>query len=319
MAAVDNTVQRSIKLKITSKGIRRELEDKSSGNMMMIVNNECRDGVNANGKSIPVKYSKSGNSNKRKPGVILECHREKKQSTVQSFKEQYSKILRSLMGHPHGFAFNQPIDPVKLKILDYFSIISEPMDLGKIKCKLEENRYSDAEEFARDVRLTFSNAMAYNPPGNYIYNFAKELNDLFNRRWNLRKTKLNAIDEGTSLELERAIKVSLDITEGKVKPARIAQSGCSTLVKTFHKDNGNHIAFATSNRKQPFDFPAVKCAACGNLTCQCSLRCSAKPSFTDFSSKRLSDHDHSGDSKLDGGVKYPLTSQNKRITAGFIW
>ncbi|CAA3020705.1 transcription factor GTE12-like [Olea europaea subsp. europaea] len=309
MAAVDNTVQGSIKFKITSKGIRRELEDKSSGNIMKIVNNEC----NAKGKSIPVKYSKSGNINKRKSGVILECPREKKQRTEQSFKEQYSKILRSLMGHPHGFAFNQPIDPVKLKIPDYSSIITEPMDLGKIKCKLEENRYFDAEGFARDVRLTFSNAMVYNPPGNYIYNFAKELNDIFSRRWNLFKTKLNVIDEGTSLELERAIKVSLDVTEGKVKPSRRAQSGRPMLVKTFHKDNGNQRAFATSNRAQPFDFPAVKCTACGSLKCQCSLRCSVKPSSNDFSSKRLCDRDHSGDSKLDCGVKYPSTSETRGL------
>ncbi|XP_022894003.1 transcription factor GTE9-like [Olea europaea var. sylvestris] len=314
MVAVDNTVQRSIKFKITSKGKRCELEDKSSGNIMMIVNNECRDGVNANGKSIPVKYTKSGNSNKRKPGVILECQGEKKQRTEQSFKEQYSKILRLLMGHPHGFAFNQPIDPVKLKIPDYFSIITEPMDLGKIKCKLEENRYFDAEEFARDVTLTFSNAMVYNPPGNYVYNFAMELNDLFNRRWNLLKAKLNVIDEGTSLELEKAIKVSLDVKEGKGKPARTTQSGCPRLVKTYHKDNGNQSAFATSNKKQPFYFPAVKCATCGSLTCQCSLRCPVKPSSSDFSSERLSDRDHSSDSKLDCKVKYPLTSQARGLS-----
>ncbi|CAA2985848.1 transcription factor GTE12-like [Olea europaea subsp. europaea] len=310
MVAVDNTVQRSIKFKITSKGKQCELEDKSSGNIMMIVNNECRDGVNANGKSIPVKYTKSGNSNKRKPGVILECQGEKKQRTEPSFKEQYSKILRLLMGHPHGFAFNQPIDPLKLKIPDYFSIITEPMDLGKIKCKIEENGYFDAEEFARDVRLTFSNAMVYNPPGNYIYNFAKELNDLFSRRWNLLKTKLNVIDKGTSLELEKAIKVSLDVKEGKGKPARTAQSGRPTLVKTYHKDNGNQSAFATSNKKQPFYFPAVKCAVCGSLTCQCQC---FKPSSSDFSSESLSDRDHSSDSKLDCGVRYPLTSQTRGL------
>ncbi|XP_022894000.1 transcription factor GTE12-like [Olea europaea var. sylvestris] len=89
-----------------------------------------------------------------------------------------------------------------------------------------------------------------------------------------------------------------------VKPSRTAQSG---------RPNGNQGLFATSNGKQPFDFPAIKCAACGSLTCQCSLRCSVKPSSNDFSSKRLSDRDDSGDSKLDGGVKYPLTSQTRGL------
>ncbi|CAA2961720.1 transcription factor GTE12-like, partial [Olea europaea subsp. europaea] len=181
-----DTVKRSIKFKITSKGIRHESEEKSCENMMGMVNNECRQGVTANGKST------SGNSNKRKPGVILECRREKKQRMEQSFKKQCGIILRLLMGHPHGFAFNQPVDPVKLKIPDYFSIITKPMDLGTIKSKLEGNKYLDVEEFASDVRLTFSNAMLYNPPGNFVHNFAKELNDLFCSRWKLLETKMKS-------------------------------------------------------------------------------------------------------------------------------
>ncbi|KAL2494609.1 Transcription factor GTE8 [Forsythia ovata] len=411
MAAVDNTVKRSIKFKITSKGIRDESEEKARENIM---NNECKDGVTVNGNknSMSVRISMLGNSNKRKPGVILECQREKKQRMDQSFKKHCNSLLRSLMEHPHGFAFNQPVDPVKLKIPDYFSIITNPMDLGTIKRKLEDNMYFDAEEFARDVRLTFSNAILYNPPGNFVHNFAKELSDVFSRRWklleansncmgrnleqlwnideiekngqdtmsiiekkgqnakqtcltkasvrisvvnrrpmsleekrNLRKelvkmssrkmtgnlrsvfqkfgfarlkeetldSYIDAIDDETLLELKRAIKVSLDATEGKVKPARTTQSGCPTLVTT-HKDNGNRIACATANRKPSHDSPAVKCATCGSLMCQCSLRrCSVKPYSSDFSSERSSDRDHCGDSKPDRGVKYPVTSHTRGL------
>ncbi|CAA3032428.1 transcription factor GTE12-like [Olea europaea subsp. europaea] len=141
MVVVDNTPRRSLKFKITSKGIRRESEDNSCGNIM-IVNNESRDRVTSNGKSIPVKFSTSSNSNKRKPGVIFECPREKKQRLDRIFKHYCRSILRSLMEHPHRFAFNRPVNPVKLKIPDYFSIITVPMDLGKIKHKLEDNKYS---------------------------------------------------------------------------------------------------------------------------------------------------------------------------------
>ncbi|KAL2491888.1 transcription factor GTE9-like [Abeliophyllum distichum] len=287
------------------------------------------------------------------------------------------------------------------------------MDLGTIRRKLEENIYFDAKEFASDVRLTFSNALLYNPPGNYVHNFAKELSDVFSRRWKLMEANLNcmgrnleqlwnideiekngqdtksiiekkgqnakqscltkasvrisvvnrrpmsleekrnlrkelvkissrkmtgnlrsvfqkfgfarlkeekldsyidSIDDETLLELKRAIKVSLDATEGKVKPARTTQSGCPTLVTTTHKDNGYRSACATANRKPPHDSPAVKCATCGSLMCQCSLRrCSVKPYSSDFSSERSSDRDHCGDSKPDRGVKYPVTSHTKGL------
>ncbi|CAI9787019.1 unnamed protein product [Fraxinus pennsylvanica] len=294
MAAVDNTPKRSIKFKITSKGLRHESADKSRENMTMIVNNESRDGVTANGKSITVNFSTSGNSNKRKHGMILKCQREKKVRMDNSFKKQCRSILRSLMEHPHGFAFNQPVDPVELKIPDYFSIITEPMDLGTIKHKLEGNTYFNAVEFASDVRLTFSNAMLYNPPGNYVHNFAKELNDFFNKRWKLMEMKLKC----TGRNFEQLC--NLD---------EMKKNG-PTLVKIVHKDDGNLSACVTANGKQPLDSPAVECAICGGLMCQCSLRrCSIKPS----SSVRSSDRDQCADSKSDYAIKYPVTSHTGEL------
>ncbi|CAA2933318.1 transcription factor GTE12-like [Olea europaea subsp. europaea] len=137
--------------------------------------------------------------NKHKPRAILECRREKRKRLNQSFKQQCTGILRSLMDHPHGFAFDQPVDdPVKLKIPDYFSIITEPMDLGTTKLKLEDNMYFDAGEFVSDISPTFSNAMLYNPPGKHVNNFAKELIDVLNQRWKLLETKLKCT--GRNLE-----------------------------------------------------------------------------------------------------------------------
>lgn len=102
---------------------------------------------------------------------------------------QCAIILKKLMSHQVGWVFNQPVDPVKLNIPDYFSIISKPMDLGTIKRKLEGKLYSSTHQFAADVRLTFSNAMQYNPPGNEVHIMAKELNNIFNLRWKLLEDK----------------------------------------------------------------------------------------------------------------------------------
>ncbi|KAJ0966192.1 hypothetical protein J5N97_027330 [Dioscorea zingiberensis] len=107
----------------------------------------------------------------------------KDQNMDISTVRQCAMILKKLMTHQTGWVFNQPVDPVKLNIPDYFSIISKPMDLGTIKHKLERKLYSSTLQFAADVRLTFSNAMRYNPPGNEVHIMAKELNNIFNQRW----------------------------------------------------------------------------------------------------------------------------------------
>ncbi|XP_010943966.1 transcription factor GTE9 isoform X2 [Elaeis guineensis] len=94
-----------------------------------------------------------------------------------------ASILRKLMNHSFGWVFNQPVDPVKLNIPDYFSIISKPMDLGTVKHKLSSKQYSSTHQFAADIKLTFSNAMRYNPPGNDVHIMAKELDNIFSSRW----------------------------------------------------------------------------------------------------------------------------------------
>ncbi|XP_062198325.1 transcription factor GTE9-like [Phragmites australis] len=98
-------------------------------------------------------------------------------------------ILRKLMDHEHGLLFREPVDPVLYGIPDYFDIIRNPMDLGTVKKKLTNKQYVSTDEFAADVGLTFSNAMTYNPPGNYVHEVAKELNGIFNSEWESAERK----------------------------------------------------------------------------------------------------------------------------------
>lgn len=103
-------------------------------------------------------------------------------------------LLTRLMTHQYGWVFNTPVDVVKLNLPDYFTIIKEPMDLGTIKSKIDTGAYSDPLEFAGDVRLTFSNAMTYNPPGNDVYIMADTLRKFFEVRWKTIEKKLPKSD-----------------------------------------------------------------------------------------------------------------------------
>ncbi|KAK6924712.1 NET domain, partial [Dillenia turbinata] len=109
--------------------------------------------------------------------------------------KQCEALLTKLMTHPHGWVFNEPVDVVKLNIPDYFNVIKHPMDLGTIKSKLAAGEYSSPLDFAADVRLTFSNALTYNPPGNDVHFMAKTLSKSFEVRWKPIEKKLSVTIE----------------------------------------------------------------------------------------------------------------------------
>lgn len=105
-------------------------------------------------------------------------------------KKQCENLLKKMMAHHHGWVFKKPVDVVALKIPDYFNVIKNPMDLGTIKEKLGSGKYTSPLEFLADVRLTFSNAMTYNPPGNDVHVMADVLRKFFELRWKAIEKKL---------------------------------------------------------------------------------------------------------------------------------
>uniref|UniRef100_A0A3Q7IC44 Uncharacterized protein n=1 Tax=Solanum lycopersicum TaxID=4081 RepID=A0A3Q7IC44_SOLLC len=137
----------------------------------------------AKDKIPPAESNKKSKSNAKKvsgpesgPGIEL-----------VKFSNQMLKncraLLERLMKHKHGWVFNQPVDTEGLGLHDYFDIIKNPMDLGTVKSRLETNLYKSPKEFAEDVRLTFQNAMTYNPKGQDVYMMAEQLSKIFEEKW----------------------------------------------------------------------------------------------------------------------------------------
>lgn len=83
-------------------------------------------------------------------------------------------ILTKLRKHKNGW-FNEPVDVVGMGLHDYYDIIKTPMDLGTVKSKLAKNLYLSALDFAADVKLTFTNALTYNPKGHTVHAMAEQL------------------------------------------------------------------------------------------------------------------------------------------------
>ncbi|KAK3825664.1 MAG: Bromodomain-containing protein [Benniella sp.] len=81
------------------------------------------------------------------------------------------------------FPFMQPVDWVALQIPDYPKIIKEPMDIGTIRQKLENDEYSKAAQFEKDVRKVVNNCLVFNPKGTPVYDYGLKLEKLFNSKW----------------------------------------------------------------------------------------------------------------------------------------
>lgn len=91
------------------------------------------------------------------------------------------RALRRMMRTPEALPFCRPVDPVALHIPDYFDIIKNPMDLGTVMDKAKNGELTAADDFAKHMRLVFSNAMLYNPVGHPIHIYAKNLANQFER------------------------------------------------------------------------------------------------------------------------------------------
>lgn len=84
--------------------------------------------------------------------------------------------VKKMMRHPHAWPFNEPVDPEALGCPDYFEVVRRPMDFGTVRKRLEEGRYRNGPwEAVRDLRLTLSNALTYNPEEDKVHALAKGL------------------------------------------------------------------------------------------------------------------------------------------------
>ncbi|KAM8933817.1 bromodomain-containing protein 3 isoform 2-T2 [Pelodytes ibericus] len=95
-------------------------------------------------------------------------------------------ILKEMLSKKHAayaWPFYKPVDAEALELHDYHDIIKHPMDLSSVKKKMDVREYPDAQAFAADIRLMFSNCYKYNPPDHEVVAMARKLQDVFEMRF----------------------------------------------------------------------------------------------------------------------------------------
>ncbi|XP_029814727.1 bromodomain-containing protein 2 [Manacus vitellinus] len=107
-------------------------------------------------------------SNPKKPGRI-----------TNQLQYLHKVVMKALWKHQFAWPFRQPVDAVKLGLPDYHKIIKQPMDMGTIKRRLENNYYWGAAECMQDFNTMFTNCYIYNKPTDDIVLMAQTLEKIF--------------------------------------------------------------------------------------------------------------------------------------------
>ncbi|GJN26420.1 hypothetical protein PR202_gb14348 [Eleusine coracana subsp. coracana] len=134
-----------------------------------------------------------------------------------AMKKRCVQILTKLLKDKRSVWFNAPVDVERLGLHDYHTVIKSPMDLGTVKEKLAAGRYASHGDFAADVRLTFSNALRYNPVGHEVHTFAGALLASFEKMYRAAVAWFE--EECKRLEPPRPVPVPVELPPPPQPPA----------------------------------------------------------------------------------------------------
>lgn len=88
------------------------------------------------------------------------------------------KLVTELMEHDSAWPFGNPVAGVP----DYYEVIKEPMDIRTLSEIVEEDRYENIGQFAKDTQKIFDNCRIYNEDGTPYTKCANKLEKFFKER-----------------------------------------------------------------------------------------------------------------------------------------
>ena len=103
----------------------------------------------------------------KESGWTPELAKEHKERAKNEYLNLFKELLNDLKNHHTSWPFLKPVDGNT--VLDYYDLIKQPMDLGKIGEKVEKDEYLSIEAFKNDVQLIFNNCRSYNAPNTTFY------------------------------------------------------------------------------------------------------------------------------------------------------
>lgn len=159
--------------------------------------------------------------------------------------------------------FAQPVDPERDGCPDYLTKIKNPMDLGTVRKKLEDNEYDTITQWKADVELIWENSFTYNGKNSLVSVLARQLQTFFKsmteyitenerddwlNKFNDLRGKLNALRPKAPKRFEppKALKKEThnDDSKERIRPTR-------TSSQTPKKETRQPVQRTMSARQSP--------------------------------------------------------------------
>ena len=166
-------------------------------------------------------------------------HIKKIQNEMDWYRPYLFQILRKLFEHPKNKGiFNSPVDPVKLGIPSYFSIIKEPMDLRTIKMHLEDDEIDGPNDFEKLIRLMFNNAIKFHSKCNKMIDLSRSLLEIFCEEWTtFQQQNFRSMQELKNHSCEHCLGVACSLCQKKCLLFNESSIYCTSPCKTRIKKN----------------------------------------------------------------------------------
>ncbi|KAK3285464.1 hypothetical protein CYMTET_6933 [Cymbomonas tetramitiformis] len=165
------------------------------------------------------------------PSITAQVEATRKKRMGDMLSRQCLSSIKQTMAHKWAFPFNEPVDAEKLNLRDYHDIVKEPMDLRTIKEKIERSEYEHPDDVAGHARLTFNNAMLYNPPGSDVHVMATTLLEFFETKW--RALTLPRIGEIDALARMEEAKMTARLAEAQRVRGMLPNQHTMSLQRTL--------------------------------------------------------------------------------------
>jgi len=94
-------------------------------------------------------------------------------------------------------------EPVPANVVGYSTVVTSPIDFGKVKSRVQREKYTSLSAFISDARLLCTNALAFNPPGSIYSKTAKELHDVLDVMQKRAVEWINAIKDAHASSFAR--------------------------------------------------------------------------------------------------------------------
>ena len=162
--------------------------------------------------------------------------------------KKLEKIFETMENDPQAIDFLAPVDYVGLGILDYPTIITNPMDLGTVRKNLENGDYRLFQDFMSDINLIWKNCRTYNQPGSDIVKMAnhcdKKIKQLIDKQFKNYQSKANnKKNENNNLSATQKIKLIENVRE-------VSNDVLTQIIKIILKDCPKGIEDIDSEKLQ---------------------------------------------------------------------